>query len=77
MSISTVNISFQDDLLERIDSLAQKESRTRSEFIREAARQYIQRKQRWDEVFAIGKNLGSQIQLSEEELLQEIKQERT
>ena len=76
MSVSTVNISFQDELLEKIDSLAQKESRTRSEFIREAARQYIQRKQRWDEVFSIGNTLGNKIQMSDDELLQEIKQVR-
>lgn len=76
MSGSTVNISFQDELLKKIDSLAKKESRSRSELIREAARQYIQRKQRWDELFVIGNALGKEIEMSESELLDEIKQAR-
>ena len=37
----TVNLSFKKDLLEKIDETAQKESRSRSELIREAARKYI------------------------------------
>jgi BMFP domain-containing protein YqiC len=42
MAVSTVNISFQEDLLEQIDRIAQNEARTRSESIREAARIYIE-----------------------------------
>ena len=41
MAVSTVNISFQEDLLDQIDRIAQNEARTRSELIREAARIYI------------------------------------
>jgi hypothetical protein len=40
MAVSTVNISFQTDLLKQIDNIAQNEARTRSELIREAARLY-------------------------------------
>jgi len=47
MGTVTVNISFQDALLNDIDRVAQEESRSRSEFLREAARAYIQRKERW------------------------------
>ena len=41
MNTVTVNISFRKDLLESIDAAAKRESRTRSELIREAARNYI------------------------------------
>lgn len=41
MKTVTVNISFRKDLLESIDAVAKRESRTRSEFIRDAARNYI------------------------------------
>lgn len=41
MKTVTVNISFRKDLLESIDAVAKRESRTRSELIREAARRYI------------------------------------
>jgi Arc/MetJ-type ribon-helix-helix transcriptional regulator len=44
MAISTVNISFQEELLEQIDKIVQDESRTRSELIREAARIYMEKK---------------------------------
>lgn len=44
MAVSTVNISFQEDLLKQIDSIARDEARTRSELIREAARIYIESK---------------------------------
>ncbi len=50
----TVNISFQDTLLAEIDAEAQRESRSRSELLREAARMYIKRQQRLEAVFAMG-----------------------
>jgi len=38
MSTCTVNIAFQKDLLREIDEVAKKEYRSRSDFLREAAR---------------------------------------
>lgn len=58
MSTTTVNISFQDKLLRDIDRVARTESRSRSEFLREAARAYIQRKKRWTDVFAMGRQIA-------------------
>ena len=51
MNTNTVNISFQKDLLKKIDKVAKDESRTRSELIREAARMYIDKKNKWKEIF--------------------------
>lgn len=39
MKTSTVNIAFKEDLLKEIDKIAEKESRSRSELIREAGRE--------------------------------------
>ena len=50
MSTSTVNIAFQTDFLREIDKIAAQESRSRSEFLREAARAYIERKRRWSSI---------------------------
>ena len=50
----TVNISFPKQLLKNMDRIAKKESRNRSDLLREAVRQYIERKMRWDEIFAFG-----------------------
>lgn len=41
METVTVNLSFRKDLLKAIDEAAKRESRTRSELVREAARNYI------------------------------------
>ncbi|MGA2959488.1 MAG: ribbon-helix-helix protein, CopG family [Thermodesulfobacteriota bacterium] len=45
----TVNISFQDRLLEEIDAEAKRESRTRSELLREAAPLYVRSRNNGDE----------------------------
>ncbi len=56
--MSTVNISFTPKLLKEIDKVAQQESRSRSELIREAARSYIERKRRWSRIFEVGAQSG-------------------
>ena len=50
----TVNVSFPRQLLKAMDRVAKKESRSRSDLLREAVRQYVERKMRWDEIFALG-----------------------
>ena len=50
----TINLSLRDSLLAQVDEVARDESRSRSELLREAARQYVQRKQRWKAIFALG-----------------------
>ena len=44
MESSTVDISFNDELLEQVDQVAREESRSRSELIRDAAREAISRR---------------------------------
>jgi predicted transcriptional regulator len=58
MSTVTVNISFQDSLLRDIDRMARGEARSRSELLREAAREYIRRRERWDGIFSAGQALA-------------------
>jgi metal-responsive CopG/Arc/MetJ family transcriptional regulator len=70
--MTTVNLSFQEDLLAQIDRVAQAESRSRSELIREAARFYIDRKNRWDAVFAMGQEAAAAAQLKPEDVQSEI-----
>jgi metal-responsive CopG/Arc/MetJ family transcriptional regulator len=76
MAVSTVNISFQDDLLNQIDQIAQTEARTRSELIREAARIYIERKKKWESIFAYGESLAAKYKFTEEDVNKEIKKYR-
>ncbi|MEA3415385.1 MAG: ribbon-helix-helix domain-containing protein [Thermodesulfobacteriota bacterium] len=72
MSTVTVNISFQDRFLSNIDRIARRESRSRSELLREAARIYIERKQRWDKIFAKTSIQSGKQAITEKDVLDEI-----
>lgn len=61
----TVNVSFQDSLLADIDAEAKRESRSRSEFLREAARLYVRRQRQWADVFALGDRQTARLGLTE------------
>ncbi len=76
MSTVTVNISFQDRLLADIDRIAQKESRSRSELLREAARIYIERKERWSQIFTSSTTHTQGLNLTEKDVLDEINRYR-
>ncbi|MBN1694509.1 ribbon-helix-helix protein, CopG family [candidate division WOR-3 bacterium] len=72
MKNKTVNISFKKDLLKKIDDIAKEESRSRSELVREAARIYIDRKERWKKIFSYGDILNRDKGLSEADVEKEI-----
>jgi metal-responsive CopG/Arc/MetJ family transcriptional regulator len=76
MAVTTVNVSFQKEFLALIDHFARAEARSRSELIREAARLYIARQQKWENLMAYGKAIASKYDISEEDITQEIKQHR-
>jgi CopG family transcriptional regulator / antitoxin EndoAI len=72
MSNVTVNIAFNDVLLKEIDREAKREAKNRSELLREAARLYIQRQRKWDNVFRLGQNLARKNSLTPEDVTDEI-----
>jgi predicted transcriptional regulator len=72
----TVNISFQDKLLAEIDAEARRESRTRSELLREAARLYVCRQKQWERAFALGDELSKRGGLGETDVVREIQNVR-
>jgi CopG family transcriptional regulator/antitoxin EndoAI len=73
---TTVNISFQENLLADIDKLAKKERRSRSELVREAARLYIERRNRWNKIFDLGEAAAKNKGLSERDVAAEIQAHR-
>jgi CopG family transcriptional regulator / antitoxin EndoAI len=77
MNTNTVNIAFKKDLLELIDEIAKTESRSRSELIREAARMYIERKKKWEMIFKYGIVKAKENNVTENDVLNEIKEYRT
>ena len=76
MSTTTVNVAFQSTLLRQIDKAARAESRSRSELLREAARAYIERKERWKDVFTMGREIAKAQSLSPADVSKEIKAHR-
>jgi Arc/MetJ-type ribon-helix-helix transcriptional regulator len=72
MPTVTVNIAFQDSLLNEIDKTARKEFRSRSELIREAARLYIERRNQWSDLFLLGDKMVMENQLTEGDVAGEI-----
>lgn len=72
MAATTVNISFQAELLADIDAEAKREARSRSELLREAARLYVERQRRWDSVFRLGDSTARDAGLTEADVAAEI-----
>ena len=72
----TVNISFQDSLLADIDAEANRDSRSRSELLREAARLYVRRQRQWADVFALGDRQAARLGLTEAIVQKEIRAAR-
>ena len=58
MNSNKINFSINNDLLRQIDEIAEKESRSRSEIMREAIQNYVERKENWQKIFAYGKKMA-------------------
>ncbi len=76
MGTVTVNISFKDSFLDEIDRTANLESRSRSELLREAARIYIQRNNRWNQIFRFIEKRTESETISDNDVLNEIQSYR-
>lgn len=72
----TVTVSLPPALLRDVDRLAESEGRTRSELFREALRQYMQRVERWEQIFALGEQVSRERGLSEEDVAKVVKARR-
>ena len=67
MASKTLNIALDEDLLKDIDKAVKKDLGSRSEYFRRLALADLQRRKRWDELFASGKAVGKQMGISSEE----------
>ena len=72
----TFTISLPPKLARQVDKQATAEGRTRSELFREALRQYIARRDRWNQIFAYGGIVAAERGLTEEEVDQAVAEER-
>jgi len=67
MNTQTLNIALPKDLVKKVDELAKKEYRNRSELIREALRVYISDKKEWNDILDYGKKVGKKMGIKSEE----------
>ena len=72
MNTQTVNIALPEDLVKKVDELAKKEYRNRSELIREALRSYIEDKEKWEQIFKAGKETMKKMGIKSEEEVNKI-----
>lgn len=67
MDTATINLSLPKKLLSQIDRQSKKETRSRSELIREATRRYLKRISAWDEIFKYGRKKAKELEIKSEE----------
>lgn len=67
MQTQTLNISLPKELVKRVDEVASREYRNRSELIRQALRVYLKDLQEWEEIFEYGKKQGRKMGITSEE----------
>ena len=69
MSVAIVKIPFQAELLQQIDRFVDEKVCSRTDFILEATKMYIARKQNWQNIFSYGDRLALENNLSESDVL--------
>lgn len=72
MQTQTFNIALPKELVKKVDQLAQKEYRNRSELIREALRVYLKDKAEWEQIFEYGKKAMKAMGIKSEKEVDEI-----
>jgi metal-responsive CopG/Arc/MetJ family transcriptional regulator len=72
MNTQTLNIALPEELVKKVDDLAKKEFRNRSELIREALRSYIERKSAWDQIYSLGEKAAKKMGITSEEEINKI-----
>jgi CopG family transcriptional regulator/antitoxin EndoAI len=72
----TVTISLPPELARRAERTARIEGRTRSELFREALRQYLDRRDRLDRIFAAGEQAAARLGVREEDVATAVQERR-
>ena len=72
MQTQTLNIALPKDLVKKVDEVAKKEYRNRSELIREALRIYLARIDKWDRIFQAGQEAAKKAGIKNEKELNDI-----
>ncbi len=72
MNTQTLNISLPRDLIKKVDELAKKEYRNRSELIRQALRVYLKEQIGWEQIFKAGEKAMKDMGIKSEKEIDKI-----
>jgi metal-responsive CopG/Arc/MetJ family transcriptional regulator len=67
MATKTLNIALDENLLKDIDRAVKKDLASRSEYFRRLALADLERRRRWEDLFAAGKAVGKQMGITSEQ----------
>lgn len=67
MATKTLNIALDERLLSAVDKTVKKNMGTRSEYFRRLALADLERRKRWEELFKIGKSVGTKMDIADED----------
>ncbi len=67
MQTQTFNIALPKELVKKVDEVAKREYRNRSELIREAVRRYIKDLDEWEQIFRSGEKAAKRLGLKSEQ----------
>ena len=76
MALATVNLAFEDDLVQEMDLIARNASITRTQLIYNSVKMYINDRQRLQELYAYGETIAKKNNITEEDIFEEIKNYR-
>ena len=76
MAVATINLTLENELLEKIDFFAKNQSQTRTDLINNSIKMYISQKQRLQELYLYGENIAKKGNFTEEDIIEEIKKYR-
>nr|AGS54110.1 hypothetical protein [uncultured bacterium contig00021] len=76
MAEATINLTIDNEFLEKIDLFARNESRTRTDLIYNSIKMYIDQKQRLQELYAYGESISKNNNFTEDDILDEIRDYR-
>lgn len=72
MQTQTFNIALPKELVKKVDEVAKKEYRNRSELIREALRVYLVKMDRWEQIFKAGRQAVKRMGIKNEKEIDDI-----
>lgn len=72
MQTRTLNIALPKELVKKVDEVAKRQYRNRSELIREALRVYLEDKIEWEQIFKVGEKVMKEMGIKSEEEIDRI-----